>query len=453
MCNNILAKLLIFIFAVITQLGISDFVQAQEQLTLEEAVQIGLDNNYSILIAENISEIDKNNATLGNAGFLPNLSATASKSRSIEDSRSVFSGSSIPDREDENAQSTSTTAGAQLEWTVFDGLRMFTSYERLQELKNLGEKEARLTIEQTLAEIISSYYSIVQLKKSYEVIENTVDISRERIEIAETQQDLGSGSEYDLLQARADLSADSAALIRQEVALNNAKMSFNKLLARNPTAEFEVSDDIPLQQQLEYAALEQKTLADNLSLSVARTNREVKALEIKEIKGERYPEIVLNGGYNYNKNESASGIFEFNQTEGFTYGISARVDLFDGFNINRRIENAKIGLKNQQYIVEEQENSVQTALSSAYQNYVNALKLVDLEMRNLTNAEQSVDIALERFRLGTINAIELREAQRTLISAENRLIQAQYEAKTTETELLRLSGRLLENKSQKIDED
>ncbi len=418
------------------------FSQDQNQLTLEEAIQIGLQNNYSILIAENLADIDENNASLGNAGFLPTVSANASKSRTVEDSRTVFSGNSIPDQEVEGAKSTSTSAGAQLDWTIFDGLRMFTSYERLKELESLGKQEARLTIEQTVSQIIAAFYNIVQLKKSYSVLENTVEISQERIRIAETQRDLGSGSEYDLIQARADLNADSAALIRQEVALNDAKILLNEILARNVQQQFDVSEDILLREQLTYVDLEQKSLTNNLELSVARTNQEIAELEAKEIKSERYPEISVNLGYSYGKSELGSGFLEFSESDGINYGISASVDLFDGFNLNRRVANAKIALKNSELALDQQRKQVEGGLSRAYQNYANALKLVDLESKNLKYAEQSVDIALERFRLGTINSIELREAQRTLISAENRLIQAQYEAKVAETELLRLSGQL-----------
>lgn len=440
MVRNILIFVLMNVLA-----ATAGYSQNQDILTLDEAIRIGLQNNYSILIAENLSEIDENNVTLGNAGFLPRVSASATKSRSIEDSRTEFSGNSIPNQEVEGAKSTATAAGAELGWTVFDGLRMFTTYEKLKQLNSLGEQEARLAIEQTLAEIISAFYNIVQLKKSYSVLENTVEISQERIRIAETQRDLGSGSEYDLIQARADMNADSAALIRQEVALNDAKILLNQVLARNVEEPFEVSDEIPLRKQLTYVNLEQQMLTNNLNLSIARINQEVAKLEVREIKGERFPDISLNIGYNYNKNELGSGILEFSQSDGLTYGVSASLNLFDGFNLSRRIDNAKIALRNNKLAVEEQRKEAEAGLRSAYQNYANTLKLVELESKNLKYAKQSVDIALERFRLGTINSLELREAQRTLINAENRLIQAQYEAKVAETELLRLSGKLSQN--------
>lgn len=412
---------------------------AQDTLSVEEAVAIGLENNYSIRIARNQSEVADNNNSLGNAGFLPSLTGSASRTERIEDNR--FS-TSITDTSITGARSNATNASINLNWTFFDGLKMFTTYDKLGELQELGEQRFRLTVENNVAQIISAYFDIIRQQKIYEVLENTVEISEQRIQIAETRKDIGSGSKYDLLQARADLNADKASVIRQEVSLNSAKVRLNELLGRNINTFFNVQSSITLNGNLVYSELIQQALANNLVLSVARTNQKVAELEIKEIRGERYPEINLNAGYGYNRTESSGGFFSFNETNGFNYGISTRINIWNGFNINRRIQNAKIELKNQEIAVEEQKQEVEANLSTEYKNYVNSLMLVELETANLTYAQQSLDIALERFKLGTINSIELREVQRTLISAESRLIQAQFEAKLAETELQRISGQL-----------
>lgn len=437
--SRVLLPLLLFLAAVHT-------VAAQETLSLEEAVQIGLENNYSILIAENNAEIAENNYSLGNAGFLPFIFADFSRSYTIEDSETSYADGNIPNRSVEGARSNSTSAGVTLDWTIFDGLQMYTSYERLQQVKEQGADQFRLTVEQMVAEIIIIYNNIVLQKKALSVLENTVDISQERIRIAEAKKDLGSGSEYDLLQARADLNADSAALIRQSVQFNNSRILLNELLGRDTLTEFDVQEEIELQEQLEYVRLKQKMMAENISLAIIRAEQDIAELEIREIQGERYPQVAVNLGYSYSRNELGSGFLEFSRSNGLNYGLTARVDLFNGFDINRRVDNAKINLKNRELELEQQRREVESSLNSEYQNYTSALKLVDLENQNMEYARRSLDIALERFQLGTITSVELREAQRTLISAENRLIQAQFEAKTAETELLRLSGRLTEEK-------
>lgn len=415
---------------------------AQDTLSVEDALAIGLENNYSIRISANESKIAGNNRSLGNAGFLPIITASGTRSYSIQNSEQEFADGGIPNSSTENARSNTTNASASLSWTIFDGLRMFTTYEKLTELQVLGEEQLRLTLENTIASIIGAYFNIIRQQKIYDVLQNTVDVSEQRIEIAETRKDLGSGSEYDLLQARADLNADRAAVIRQEVQLNDAKILLNELLSRDVETEFSVRQTIPVEEGLEYSELLQQALSNNKGLTVARINRQVAELEIKEIQGERFPEVDLNAGYSYNRSESGAGFIALNQTDGFNYGITARLNIFDGFNTNRQIQNAKIRLKNQELTLQDEELRVEAGLSAEFKNYLNSLELVKLESENLTYAEQSLEIALERFKLGTINSIELREVQRTLISAESRLIQAQFEAKIAETELQRISGKL-----------
>lgn len=435
---------LLFVTVVYSQARVdsaaSEQDSVQEILTLEEAIRTGLENNFSIRIARNEADISNNNRSIGNAGFLPELTAAAFRNKSIEDSKTEFSGESIPDRDVKNAETTTTNASADLSWTIFDGLGMFTTYEKLTELKELGEIEAQLTVENSLAQIISAYYNIVRQQKILDVFQSTLEVSEQRIQIAETMKDLGSGSEYDLLQARADYNADRAAVISQEVSVNSAKVLLNELLGREIDRQYWVQDEIPVNRELDYAEIVANALSNNLQLAAAKTNQRVTELEIREIDAERYPEIDLNMGYGYNLNESGAGFLELSRTTGFNYGVTARITLFDGFDVNRRKQNARIQLKNQQLTLEEQQQQVKADLNTQFTGYQRYLRLVELEEENLTYAQQSLDIALERFKLGTITSIELREAQRTLIDAESRLIQARYQAKVAETELFRLMG-------------
>lgn len=439
----------ILIFLLINFLFVPDlFSQAKNKdqdgdlLTLREAIRIGLENNFSIRIARNQAEISDNNRSLGNAGFLPELTATGTRTKRVENSLTEFSGDAIPDRDVTGAESTTTNASTTLSWTIFDGLGMFTTYEKLSELENLGEIQSRLTVENSITRIIVAYFNIIRQEKIADVLQSTVELSEQRIQIAETKKDLGSGSEYDLLQARADLNADRAAVIRQEVSINDARVLLNELMGRDIDIRFTVEEEIPVNDQLNYDEIVADALSNNLQLAVARANQRVTKLEIREIESERYPEIDVNLGYGYSLNESESGFLELSRSDGLNYGITARFTLFDGFNLNRRKQNARIQLRNQQLTFEQQKQQVSADLRSLFTRYLKSLQLVELERENIVYARQTVEIALERFKLGTINSIELRESQRTLIDAESRLIQAQFEAKSAETELLRLTGIL-----------
>lgn len=417
--------------------------QQADTLDINEAIQIGLENNFSIQIARNNAAISENNNSLGNAGFLPTVTADGSITQRVQDSRTEFAPGTIPNRNDEGAETTVTNYGVDATWTVFDGLTMFATADRLDTQADISNLQAQLQVEQTLADIISTYFQVVGQQQAYGVLENTLEVSQERIRIAETKLDLGSGSEYDLLQARADFNADRASLIRSGTGLKQAKVLVNQILANSVDLDFDVQANIELAEVLSLQSLLTDALAQNSELMISRLNERVAEAEIREITGEWFPQISLGGGYRYNKTEASQGFSELNETKGFSYGITARVNLFNGLNKNRRRQNAQIELKNEQLRQEEQELLITAQIRQIYEQYSDALSLIELEQENLQYTEQSLDIALERFRLGTINSVELREAQLSLLNAENRLISAQIEAKTAETELLRLSGRLI----------
>lgn len=420
------------------------FAHAQDTLDVEQAIRMALENNFSIRIARNNAEISSNNNTLGNAGFLPSVTASGGVNRSVQDNVTNYSAAGIPDRNDKDATTTVYNYGIDASWTIFDGLSMFATADRLDLLENLSEVQARMQVEQVLADIISTYFQVVGQQQAYNVLKNTVEVSQERIRIAETKLDLGSGSEYDLLQAKADFNADRAALIRANTGLKQAKILVNQLLAEDLGGAFNVQANIELAPKLDIESLMQEAMAQNSELTAARLNESVAETEIKEITGEWFPQITLGAGYGYSKTESSTGFAEFSETKGLNFGITASIELFDGFNKKRRRQNALIELKNEQLRLEEQQLIVQTRLKQTYEQYSDAIDLIELERENLQYTQQSLDIALERFRLGTINSVELREAQLSLLNAENRLIAAQIEAKAAETELLRLSGRLLQ---------
>lgn len=412
---------------------------AQAQLSLEEAINTGLENNYGIKVFENSLTVAKNNRSLGNAGFLPAVNLSGSRSESIEDSEFSAGGQA---QTFNGARSTTTSASLNLNWTLFDGLGMFRTYDLQGVLEEISSAELRLEVENLARQITLSYYDIVRIENQLRVLENTVDVSLERIQIEETKFDLGSGSEVELLQARSDLNADRSALLREGIVLNEAKIALNQLLARSPETDFGVAENIPIRRGLDESYLYEQTIAENTELDLSRMDQNAAALRVQQLRSERYPEIVLNSGYRYNRNEAGGGFFQFNETTGFNIGLTARINLFDGFNTNRRIENARINRKNKELRLEENRLMIRSRFRTLFRTYQNNLELVDLERDNLSNAEETLEIALERFRLGTISSLELREAQRSFLESENRLISARFEAKFAETELLRLSGEL-----------
>jgi len=413
---------------------------AQDTLTLFDAIQTGLENNFSIIISRNDLEIARNNNTLGNAGFLPELSLNATNNNTYNTThQKTFAGT---ERNVNNARNISLSGNIALSWTLFDGFNMFTTKEMLTEMERMGELDSRMLVESTVSAIILNYYSIVQLNKMIKVLQEAVELSLQRKTIAAAKFKLGSESELTLLQSSVDLNADSNRLIQQVAALKNGKANLNQLLSREPDLSFEVTDIIDLLEPLEYEYLLEQSSSQNIDLMISRTNLLISELDLKQNKSDRYPRLNFNAAYGYNQLSAQTGYLEYNQAYGPSFGFTLSYNLFNGFNTSRNIRNARINVNSAEISHERSILDVNHSIYILYNEYLSNLELVRLESANQEIARRNVEVALEKYRLGTINDIDLRATQQKQIDSQYQLLLAQYRTKQAETELLRISGEL-----------
>jgi outer membrane protein len=418
-------------------------LSAQEVLSPQAAVTIGLKNNYSINIAKNSQEIAENNATLGNAGVLPTLDATGSASKSVSNTSQKYSnGASI---DVNGVDSKNYAAGINLNWTIFDGLKMFASLDQLKELQKVGESNYKLTVEQNINDILSTYYDIVRQKQVLEATQRSVAISEERLNITQSQKDVGSASKFDVLRAQVDLNGDKSLLMNQELTLQQAKTKLNQLLGRDVKTEFDVIDTIDVKTDLSYDDLFSVTMQNNNQILLARQNKNVAESQLKLERGDLLPVISLNLGYNYSRSESGAGFFISSNTTGITYGISASLNLFNGLNTKRRIENAEVSIESNELAFKQIQDQVKANFENTFLKYKNSLQLVKLESENYNAAEENADIALEKLKVGSITPVDFRQVQLDLMNAKSRLLSAEYDAKSSETNLLQISGQLVKS--------
>lgn len=422
---------------------------AQESLTLEQAVSIALEKNYAIRIARKNLEIVQNDYRLAMANFLPVASATFNQNnnynlRFIQALRGS-PGQPLPEPRDfSNTKNSSLSAGATLNWTIFDGLGMFIAYEQLAELRAAGNENTQLAVESTVAGVSNAYYNIVQQKERVEALNTALAISEQRLSLAQAQYEVGSGSKLNFLAAQVDFNTDKSTLLLQEQQLRNAKTTLNQLLGRSPATGFEITDTIIVNQQLDFNAIREQTLSQNPSLLIAMRTRNIAGLDRRLILSEQYPQISLFTGYVHGNQNNQAGFLSRQTTDIVSYGVSASVFLFNGFNIRRRAQNARIVEYIREDEIQQLKIELEASLIQAYNNYQNALELIKLEQQNLNIARQNVDIALERYRLGVSTALELREVQRNAVATESRLIDAAYNAKLAEIELQRLSSSIVQ---------
>ncbi len=423
--------------------ALARYVDAQEKLTLPDAFTIALKNNYSILVSKNEQQITVNNNTPGNAGLLPSVSLNASGNKAINDTKQQYS-NGAPEVNRKGVASDNLSANAVLDWTIFDGFKMFATKNKLSELKVIGELNTKIQIENTLEQIISSYYTIVKQKQLLKASQEAIDIYEERVLIAQTKFEIGSSSKIDLLQAKVDYNAQRSEQLNEQTALRDAKLNLNQLLSRALDAQFDVADTaIPISYHPKLDDLKTSTVSQNNELLSAQRNVNLASFELNEIKSQRYPRIGVNAGYYYAKTDNAASLILLNQNTGPGYGFNISWNIFSGSVVNSRVKNAKLDYQNSTLRLSDIKTQVEANLLSAYQTFESNLELLKLEEENLALAIENVTVSFERYRVGKGTQIELTLAQKSLDDAQNRTVSARYNTKLSETVLMKLNGELV----------
>jgi len=408
-------------------------------LTLDQALEQARTQNLAVRSAENTLAITANNASIGNAGFLPRLTASGNRNTSITTTEQQFIDQEP--RRTPNAETTSQAARATLAWRAFEGLGRFATLQRLQAEQASQAERTRSVRADVLTEVTVAYLSIVREQQQLAVLDEAVAISEERLRLTELRNRLGAASDLAVRQARVDLNADRGARLRQESTVTAARAQLNRLLNEPDRGSYRVETGIPIDTLLTLNELVPEARAQNPQLRAARQGRRAATQERREIRAERLPTVDLEVQYEYSDQSSESGFVQFSESYGISYGVAVSVDLFDGLNRRRRAQNAQIRERNAQLAVQELETQLITALQEEFASFDNRVALIALEEENLEAARANVDVALRQFELGVITPLELREVQETLVQAESRLVDTRFEARVLEAELRRLAGQ------------
>ncbi len=429
-------------FAIVFLLSLSFLAKAQTaSLSLEDAIGIGLKNNFSIQISKNDFKVAENNNTLGNAGFLPILNANGGVRKNISSTKTEdLQGAK---NESSNLQTNTVNAGISLDWTLFNGFGMFIKKEKLGSLQNFQQTATRATIENTLSEIVISYFAIVQLKNLLQVLQNAIDFSNSRYELTRKKLQIGTASELAFLKSSTDLNADSSSFLRQKVALTNAKSRLKALLVMETTSDLDVSSVIIFDKILDYSSLKDSLSATNSQINLAKQSAEIALLDYRLTHSPKYPQIAFFTDYTLTHSKYNYGSNSISQNAGPVFGLNLSIPIFDGFNKSRVSANAKIEAESTKLTYQQILVNTEATLWQIYNEYRNDLKLVTLETANLEVARHTAKISFEKFRVGEMSDYELRQIQLSELESENSLLSAQFQAKKSETELLRLSGKLI----------
>ena len=356
-------------------------MQSQSQLSIEQAIDIGLKNNYDLSIVRNNSAISANNSTPGNAGMLPKVDLQASVGLSDNATKQEFSSGLKVDKA--GVQSNNIIAGVYMTWTLFDGFKMFASYQRLKELEAMGMLSSKIQIENTLSLIIVGYYNIVRQKQLITGLSENIKISEERLKIAQTKMNIGSGSKLDVLQAKVDMNAQTSNLYRQRTLLMQLKIDLNQLLARNAEEEFDVADSVPFEVKLKFDDLKNEAGTANSDLIYAQHNISLSNHVLRETRSQLFPTLNFNANYLFSRSENQAGFALLNQNLGLNLGLTARWTIFNGLNTNNQIKNGRLYRENAEYELKSTKQRIDHALTASYRNYLDDENILLLEQENV----------------------------------------------------------------------
>jgi outer membrane protein TolC len=409
-------------------------------LSLRDAVELALKNNYDILLSQNTATIAKNNVTLGNARILPTVTGSYSIANSIQSTTQTRSDSTV--NRINNANNTGSNYGVNLNWTIFDGFNMFATYDEFKQRDKLGQVRLQDTIQRTVANVITTYYDLVNQQKQIEALQGVIEISRTQLRYANDRFQAGRVARLEVYNAQVALNTDTATLINQQQTFKASKIELNRIIARNPQTEFNVADTILVDDKLVLANIINQAQTQNPTILSASINERLSEINLKQIRATRYPQVSVNTGYVFNNSSNPAGFARVQNSRGLNYGLAATINIFDGFNQWRRERNAKLQIDNSKLINAQTRQEVEAQIGNLFSSYLSGLQLIKIGQSNVELARKSLQISLDKYRLGTITPLEIREAQRNYLNALSVFYNAEYQSKVAETTLKQITGNI-----------
>lgn len=420
-------------------------VMAQQRLEVEDIITTAISKNYDIRVEQNNYQASSTSAKNAVGLFLPDVTLTGTRTWNKQDQKQILANDTQVERK--GVPSNNLGGNAQLSWTIFDGAKMFATHSRLQEIESQGEWLVKDRMTATIADVIANYYGVVAEKQQLKAITEQISVAEERVKLAERKLQVGTGGKPELLQAKVDLNAFRVAALQQEVLIKQLKEQLNGLSGLQLPDEYDVSDTIPLNMGMSMEEIIQGIEETNPRLIAARMNINIANFALRERRGDRYPVVNLVTNYNFTrtKNQIAINNFTtlFDQRNGYTYGATLSLPILNNFTVKNNVQLAVIERDRQQLLYEQQKMLATVGVKVAYAAYDNARKTLEIEEENILYARENVTIMFETFKRGATTFVELRTAQQSIVDAYNRLATARYNAKVSETELLRLKGSLL----------
>ncbi len=413
---------------------------SQQLITLQAAIDSALYNNLGLIIVRNEAAIADNNATRASAGMLPRVDLNAGTNYGNNNLHQKFNtGAEI------NKSGVSNKAfNGQLavSWTLFDGTKMFATYQKQQVLKDMGDLNVQIKTEEIISDVSIAYSEIVRQGIVLKGTIKNISLYEERVKLAEMKLKIGKSSRSEFLQASLDLNLQKSNLVKQTTLLKNAKLNLSRLMMRPLNSGFETTDSFVINKTILLSQVLNDLENGNKQLQILHMDELKRTQEIKEQESYYYPKVNLNAGYNFVSSSSSQGLFLVNQSRGPLVGLTFNWNLYNGTQ-RKLVENVKLLRENTKLVYDDTKIALQSMVIAAWQNYQDAIELAKTEEESFTMANENLSIMSQRFKLGEATILELKDAQQVNEASTSRLANTLYDTKTAETNLLFLSGKLI----------
>ena len=431
---------------IVISLMLSSFLGfSQEKLTKQNAVNIALDNNYDIQVVNNNVDIAKNSSSIYNSGYLPSLVANGGANYQNKDNENEFQDGTI---QDQNSVTDSYNASLGINYLLFDGLGRMYNYKKLQELYNISEIQARQIAENTILQLLASYYDVARLTENKSNQKQSLAISKDQSLRDRYSYEYGQKTQLDVLNSEVNVNNDSIDYLNISRELANAKRDLNVILGRDIGIDFEVDTAVTYAIDLTYENILNSAKSNNALLLQAEKNVELSNYDLKINNSFWMPNIGINGAYGWNNlNVDTDNGIAFSLASQTSKGLNAGVNLswnvFDGGATKTRVQNAKIAIDNSNIQKEQIELDLERNVANAWETYQNSLFILQAEQKNVVTNKRNFSRSEEQFKLGQIISVEFRFAQVNLLNAVNNYNRTKYTAKIAELRLLQLGGMVL----------
>jgi outer membrane protein len=430
-----------FRYTVLVLLLLPSISFSQSFMGIDDAIKLGLEKNFAVLIAKNQAQVAQLQNNLGNAGMSPQLSLNGGAVFSNINSLQEFANGTTQERN--NAQSSGYSAALHLEMKVYDGNKMFAIKKRLDQTENLSALQLRQQMENLIYDVMLAYYNIVRLDVMIRTERQNLLIYQERKKIAKLKMDVGSDSKVDFLLSQSDENRAKSTIVQMELQMLDAKVKLNNLMGISAETDYTTEDTITVNYSPSLEDLKKDLNAKNAMILIAKQQTQISEQYVKEARSNVLPYLNLGLDYRYLNNKSQAGFLAANNQNGLFAELTAGWLLFNGNKNRNMIREINLQSLNQQIILKQTELEVDALVQLNYRRFLLSKQIAELELSNLIDSRELQLISMERYRVGKTNLLEIIEAQKNLEDAQYRFINAMYSVKISEAELLKANGELV----------